>query len=302
MKIANTPIVQIDNDLWVKREDLIPFSFGGNKVRKAALFFEDFDKGSYDCVVTYGSSSSNHCRVIANIAASRGILCYIVSPTETLKETYNRKLIELFGASFIFAPLNKVHETLESTIKKLREEGHKPYFIQGGGHGNIGTQAYINCYQEIVEWEKANNLYFDYIFFASGTGTTQAGLVCGQILAKDNNRRIIGISIARSKERGANVIKESIMEYLGSEICEKECNDKIVFLDDYIEGGYGKQSQSIKDIIKFAMEKYGLPLDETYTGKAFFGMNDYLKKNNIANKKVLFIHTGGTPLFFDSIK
>lgn len=33
------------NQLYIKREDLIPFSFGGNKARKAALFFEDFDKG-----------------------------------------------------------------------------------------------------------------------------------------------------------------------------------------------------------------------------------------------------------------
>ena len=48
------------NQLYIKREDLIPFSFGGNKARKAALFFEDFDKGGYDCIVTYGSSSSNH--------------------------------------------------------------------------------------------------------------------------------------------------------------------------------------------------------------------------------------------------
>ena len=42
-----------------------------------------------------------------------------------------------------------------------------------------------------------------------------------------------------------------------------------------------------------------MPLDPTYTGKAFWGMQDYLNRKCITGKKVLFIHTGGTPLFFD---
>ena len=39
-----TPIVFLDsidsNKYYVKRDDLIPFSFGGNKARKARLFFK----------------------------------------------------------------------------------------------------------------------------------------------------------------------------------------------------------------------------------------------------------------------
>lgn len=46
----------------------------------------------------------------------------------------------------------------------------------------------------------------------------------------------------------------------------------------------------------------GIPLDPTYTGKAFLGMRDYIIKNNISNKNVPFIHTGGTPLFFDNLR
>lgn len=51
-----------------------------NEVEKAFFFFEEIDKGNYDCVVTYGSSHSNHCRVIANMAAEREIPCYIIGP------------------------------------------------------------------------------------------------------------------------------------------------------------------------------------------------------------------------------
>ncbi|MCG4585424.1 GNAT family N-acetyltransferase, partial [Anaerosalibacter bizertensis] len=85
-----------NNNFYIKRDDLIPISFGGNKARKAILFFKDIERTNSDCVVTYGSSSSNHCRIIANIAASKGLPCYIISPTETNKITANSKMIKLF--------------------------------------------------------------------------------------------------------------------------------------------------------------------------------------------------------------
>ncbi len=55
------------------------------------------------------------------------------------------------------------------------------------------------------------------------------------------------------------------------------------------------------DTIKESMIQYGIPLDSTYTGKGFYGMKQYLKEHQIEGKKVLFIHTGGTPLFFDDL-
>jgi len=30
-------------------------------------------------------------------------------------------------------------------------------------------------------------------------------------------------------------------------------------------------------------------------------MKEYIKKNQIKENKILFIHTGGTPLFFDDV-
>ena len=75
-------IQQVKENLYIKREDLIPYSFGGNKARKGLLFFKEIDKGGYDCVVTYGSSHSNHCRIIANMAAARKMKCYLISPRE----------------------------------------------------------------------------------------------------------------------------------------------------------------------------------------------------------------------------
>lgn len=292
-----------DNSIYIKRDDLIPFSFGGNKARKAKLFFEEIEKNKNDYVVTYGTSSSNHCRIVANIAASMKIPCIVISPEENKKVTFNSQMIQLFGAKIIYTKISEVSDTIDKTIKSLEKKGYKPYFIQGGGHGNLGTQAYINAYEEIKHYEQKNETFFDYIFFASGTGTTQAGLICGKLL-NCGDETIVGISIARKAEYGRKIILNSIEDYFNEkklEISKNDISESTIFIDQYIENGYGNKGEQIYKTIKNVLINYGVPLDTTYTGKAFYGMQQYIDKNKIINKNILFIHTGGTPLFFNDI-
>lgn len=303
----NTPITFVHkfetNDIYIKREDLYPFSFGGNKARKGSYFYEDILNKKSDYIVTYGSSSSNHARVIANIAAKLNIPCMIISPYDKKKETYNKKINDLLGAKYIFANINEISSVIDKTVNNLKEQGYNPYFIRGGGHETLGTKAYIDCYKEILNYENINNTTFDYIFFASGTGTTQAGLCVGNYLNKDE-KNIIGISIARKSEYGKKIIEESIEEYFESSETLRNSSSsnikkKLKFEDEFIAGGYGNSGDDIKICIDKIMKNYGIPLDETYTGKAWYGMEQLIKRNKIRNKNILFLHTGGTPLFFD---
>ena len=306
MYSMKTPIQQLNevlnnNTFFIKRDDLIPFSFGGNKVRKALLFFKEIASQQKDCVVTYGSSSSNHCRIVANLAASKGLKCVLISPVETNKSTYNSKMMELFGAEIVNCQVSEVKETINQTLKNLKKQGYKPYFIQGGGHGNLGTQAYVEAYGEIREYELENNIHFDYIFHTSGTGTTQAGLVCGKKIYSDI-RKIVGISNARKNPYGGQVVLTSVNDYLTSVGKDRVTLESVHFIDDYVLGGYGGYNDQVIKTIKEVMIREGMPLDKTYTGKAYWGMKEYIKKQRIKNKKILFIHTGGTPLFFDDLE
>lgn len=288
------------NQLYVKRDDLYPFSFGGNKARKAELFWQEIKKQKADYVVTYGSSSSNHCRVIANLAAMDGIPCLIISPSEKSKMTFNLNMMNMFGAEIVKTPVDQVKKTIDRVLQDLQDKGYHPYFIMGGGHGNIGTQAYVDAYEEIRNFEKEKHITFDFIFHASGTGTTQAGLVCGQMLSGEVDRRIIGISIARKNPYGRDVVVQSVKDYLTFVHREEVFSERLIeFLDEYTGEGYGSEGSAIHECIRQVLIREGIPLDVTYTGKAFAGMCDFVKKNEIQNKKILFIHTGGTPLFFD---
>ena len=289
-----------NNHLFIKREDLIPFSFGGNKARKAELFFKEIDEGGYDSVVTYGSGSSNHCRIVANQCVRRGLDCYIIGAEETASATFNSRMMDLFGAEITVVPVNEVHDTIEGKIAELKEAGKNPFFIEGGGHGDTGTEAYVQCYDEIRDYELSSNTAFDYIFFASGTGTTQAGLVCGKLL-KGGNADIIGISIARKNPRGRDIVIDSIRSYMKGRASEEEIEESAVFLDDFTSG-YGQDDNRVRSTIRMVLKEYGIPLDPVYTGKAFMGMTEYIKKEELKDKNILFIHTGGTPLFFDGLK
>lgn len=293
------------NHLYMKREDLIPFSFGGNKARKARLFYADMLQVKPDIVVTYGSGSSNHCRIIANMASAMGIACHIISPKEHYEETMNSRMTGIFGAVIETCPVEQVSKTIDDCLERLRGEGRRPYFIQGGGHGNLGTAAYVEAYEEILNYEQETGTAFDYIFFASGTGTTQAGLVCGQLLARrDDRQKIVGISIARTQERGYAVIHDSIRDYFE----QKESNlpidfeDRLIFTDAYRKDGYGQYDEEIKAVIGQVLRQEGIPMDTTYVGKAFCGMKSYIRDQGIQDSNILFIHTGGTPLFFDRMQ
>ena len=300
-----------ENRFFMKRDDSIPFSFGGNKARKAAEFYREIRQTDTDVIMTYGSNSSNHCRIIANMAASMGIACHIISPEENRERLYNTRLVEEFGATVETCPVTEVSGTIDRRMESFRQEGRNPYFIMGGGHGNPGTRACVETYREIAAWEEEHGLHFDYIFHASGTGTTQAGLVCGKLLSDAERKesgqvvggqKIVGISIARNEERGREVVRQSIEDYLGARYTELFREQELIFTDEYCMGGYGKYTPEIAETIEEVMKRDGIPMDTTYVGKAFHGMRRYVEAHGLQGKNLLFIHTGGTPLYFDFLE
>ena len=111
-----------------------------------------------------------------------------VVPEENRERLYNTRLVEDFGATVETCPVTEVSGTIDRRMEAFRQAGRNPYFIMGGGHGNPGTRACVNTYREIAAYEEQAGISFDYIFHASGTGTTQAGLVSGKLLADAEKR------------------------------------------------------------------------------------------------------------------
>lgn len=300
-----TPIQKIKldtckNNIFVKREDLLPFSFGGNKVRIAYEFFDDMISKGKNCMICYGNARSNLCRVISNLCYSRNIKCFIISPSDDNGErhqTFNSKMCTACHAEFRYSSKTNVSEVVQSVIDECKSLGYDPYYIYGDIYGNgneaVPTRAYEKVYSEIMEQKRDSGIDFDYIFLATGTGMTQAGLLVGQ---KESlgTEKIVGISVARDKETA----KEKVKKYIEA-LSQDEYTKAITVEDSYRCGGYGIHGSSVISVINKMLTENGISLDPTYTGKAFAGMCKYLKENGIHSKNVLFIHTGGTPLYFD---
>ena len=68
--------------LFIKRDDAIPFGFGGNKVRKLALVAARAVADGADTLITAGGVQSNHARATAAAAAKLGLRAVLVANGE----------------------------------------------------------------------------------------------------------------------------------------------------------------------------------------------------------------------------
>lgn len=298
MRHISKSFIQVDSilvygkEIKVVRDDIFPFIGGGGKARKAVYYEELLREQGYNAVVTCGGIQSNHNRAIALMCAKNGWKCHLcIQGTEDrfLSEKGNVLLDRLSGAECELIRPEETAVAMDRAMAKLSAEGYKPYYCHGGGHDLPGGIAFVEAMEELAKQiEKP-----DYVFHASGTGSTQAGIVVGLDRVGWGDVKCIGISVARQYERGRQVIADfanMLAEHYG--ISDKY-EDRILFNTDYLSGGYEQFTPEMDVYLKKAMKETGLMFDTTYSGKAFYGMMDYIKKHHLQDKKIVFWHTGG---------
>lgn len=287
------------NELWMKRDDLLPFCFGGNKARIAAELVDDMLARGMNHMIAYGNARSNLCRALSNLCAARGLPCTVLSPDDddgAREESYNLMMSEAFGAEIVPCLKTDVAGAVRAALEKSAAQGRRPYYIYGDptGAGNLEApvRAYTKVWRELLLQERELGFEFDRLFHASATGMTQAGLICGRALY-GGRTEIRGISVARNEESG----KAHIARYLAASDTGAGEAD-ICFTDRYALK-YGAYDADMLACARDALRRCGVPLDMTYTGKAYRGMLGEIERLDIRGERLLFLHTGGTPLFFD---
>ena len=299
---APTPIEFFGNvggaELYVKRDDLIPVAMGGNKVRIAAEIFAEMSRRGCDAVITYGSVTSNLNRAVALMAKDADVKCYAIVKKDTCaaaeKLPLNYRLVLASGAEVAETDSTHVGETVARVMAESRARGEKPFYVYGDetGHGNeeVLSRAYQKVYGEILTQEQVlfdGEYHFTEIFTAVGTGSTVSGLIAaaggeGAVPgAAAGERHITGISVARSRE--------AVLAAIGPE------DERFTITDEYLA------PTSLEDFCITTSLAHAMPLDPVYTGKALFGTMEEIKKRGITGK-VLFLHTGGTPLYYDMLE
>ncbi len=301
----------------MKREDLIGCGFGGNKIRKMEYLIVDIMHKRADAVLTWGGVQSNWCRAVSSICRIFGIEPHIILfKRKNLPEDFGGnvflqnfsgakiKIVEGEGKKLI--KLEDIREIVSESLQFLERMGKKTYLApigasipEGSMEVSWGGIAYLDCFYEIMAQCMHLGIEPDWIVHATGSGSTQAGLVAGSKL-KSSRAKILGISVSEKKEDFEEIVRriiENIENYIQVGLDLRDEDIKII--DDYIGEGYGIVNKELVDSLKIVAERDGVFLDPVYTGKAMEGLLDLIEKGFIkSGEKIVFIHTGGLPALF----
>ncbi len=287
--------------IYIKRDDLTGFAFGGNKTRKLEFLIADAIEKGCDTIVGVGANQSNFCRILSAVGAKYGLSVHLaLLGTEPKKATGNLLLDHLFGAKVHHFDTLDTDEFISAAAElknRLEYSGRRVYYLPPGGSTTIGVLGYIAGWGELLDDFEIHGLTVDKVIHASSSAGTQAGLVAGQAIT-DWRGEIIGMSVDLPQEQLIKNVKkltQSTGEFLNIQV-----PGSLITVDDsYIGEGYGKISDSAEEAIELFARNEGILLDHVYTGKAAGGLIDYCRSGKISpGETVVFLHTGGNIQLF----
>jgi L-cysteate sulfo-lyase len=289
--------------LFVKRDDAIPFGFGGNKIRKLAFVVARAQAEGADTLITAGGVQSNHARATAAVAAKLGLRAVIVAsgaPQE--KATANALLDALLGAEVVYVGgrderTAKMHEI----AARLRANGRTPFEIPIGASTPLGALGYVKAVVELLDQMPPP----DVIVHSTSSGGTQAGLV-GACRLLGLATRVIGISAddpAAAIQSEVRSIVSGIGKLLGAgdgagngdDLEQLLSRGTAIEIDDrFVGDGYGIPTAASQEALQLSARTEALFLDPTYTAKAMAALIAYVRQQRLKKgQTVLFWHTGG---------
>ena len=280
--------------LFIKRDDAIPFGFGGNKVRKLSLVAARAVADGADTLITAGGIQSNHARATAAAAAKLGLRAVLVANGEAPERlTANALLDNLLGAEVVYVPSRDDRMPMILQIaERLRGEGRRPFAIPIGASTPLGALGFALALAELVDQMPAP----DVIVHATSSGGTQAGLVAGcRLLGLQT--RVVGISAddsSASLQGQVRAIISGIADLLEMDPETLSRGTAIEVDDRFVGDGYGIPTDGSREAIELAARTEAIFLDPTYTAKAMAGLIAYVRRQTFKeNQTVLFWHTGG---------
>ncbi len=293
-------------NLFIKRDDQLGLTAGGNKTRKLEFLVADALAQGADTLVTTGAVQSNHCRLTLAAAVREGLACRLVLE-QRVPGSYDP---EASGNNFLYRLLDVEKVTvveggsdlaaaMQREADELEADGRHAYVIPGGGSTPLGALGYVACAEELLGQTFEMGLRLDHIVTASGSGGTHAGLVAG-VVGASAGIPLTGISVRAEKgtqeEKILDLARRTASLAGASAAIPAEA---VTVLDDYVGPGYSLPTDAMIEAVRLFASLEGVLLDPVYTGKAAAGLIDLVRRGRFdRDDNVLFVHTGGSPALY----
>lgn len=292
--------------VYIKRDDLLGLTSGGNKTRKLEFLVADALAQGADTLITCGAVQSNHCRLTLSAAVKEGMKCRLVLE-ERVPGSYspeasgNNFLFQLLGVEKItVVPAGSdMMAAMNSVAEDLKAEGRKGYVIPGGGSNAIGATGYVACAQEIQDQLFEMGVEIHRLCVASGSAGTHAGLLTG-FIGCNMNIPVVGIGVSRDPQDQDPLVHKLAMETAKRLGIRQEIErESVVTFGDYWRPKYSVPNAKMVEAVNLMAKTEGILLDPVYTGKAVAGLIDLCRKGYFRkDENVLYVHTGGSPALY----
>lgn len=290
-------------NVWVKRDDMLGLTPGGNKTRKLEFLAADALAQGADTLITCGAPQSNHCRATLCAAIREGFKCRFVIE-ERVPHSYrldasgNNFLFRLFGVEAVtVVPAGaSMLDAMQKVAADLASVGRKGYIVPGGGSNAIGGLGYVACAQELQQQFFEQGVQIDRVVVGSGSSGTHGGLLAG-FLGNHINIPIIGIGVSRDPADQDPLVHQeaqAVADLLGMNMTIPR--EAVLSFGGWWRPRYSVPNAAMVEAVQLLARTEAILLDPVYTGKIMAGLIGLARKGYFrSDENVLFIHTGGAP-------
>ncbi len=303
-------------EIWVKREDLLPLAFGGNKLRNLEFLVGAALAEGADTLVTSGRRWSNHCRLTAVAGAQAGLAVELVlSGPPASPPGPGVRLMTAFGAIVHQLPTadRAARETeVEQVTAAIAARGGRPYVIGVGGSGAVGAWGQVLAGNETFDQAETEGVTIDAIVVPSATGGTQAGLICAAT-TRSPRTRVVGVVVARPAPElrpaiaamvgGLGAIRDSARGAgrAGRGAAGPATVAPVELDETQLGDGYGRPTEAATDAATMLARSEAILVDPIYTAKALASLVAGVRAGAWDGQRVVFWHAGGLPGIFEPL-
>ncbi len=269
-----TPITRLPDalgpgrDLWVKRDDLTSPRYGGNKVRKLERVLDVALRANARRIVTVGAAGSHHVLATAIYARDVDIDVEAVLVPQPRTPHVVENLRATSARARVF-PATSVAHAATLIVDRVACGAH---YVPMGGSTREGVAAYADAAAELLEQVARGELPEPrVVVVALGSGGTAAGLTAGFARAR-SPVRVIGVTVTEPRrwvgQRARRMVRACLRD-----VAPRGAVGALEVNPRYLGAGYGHPTEEGARAVALGA-RYGLTLDDTYTGKAFAALQD----------------------------